>query len=276
MVVKSLSRIPLFVTPWTVACQAPLSMGFSRQEYWSGLPFPWWMDCALSKIQGIFPTQESNPALQADFLPTGVTREAPLLREASLSRQALSFKRTNSIVGSCIMAGKSHNRKPRKWQAGWFASKPLGILQSISMELIITPASFCPFLVFRRQSRHWHHALPCLFSWFLRHGGFIPPNLWATNPACDACLQWAVLVLLARCSGPMENTSAVHHARCSLWALGYLGTMDSKLHETNAVGISQPLGLVFLACSLCDFESMWWRCQTPSRALWPAKCSHTR
>ena len=30
----------ILVTPWTVACQAPLSMGFSRQEYWSGLPFP--------------------------------------------------------------------------------------------------------------------------------------------------------------------------------------------------------------------------------------------
>ena len=38
--VKSLSRVQLFATPWTVACQAPLSMGFSRQEYWSGLPFP--------------------------------------------------------------------------------------------------------------------------------------------------------------------------------------------------------------------------------------------
>ena len=36
--VKLLSRVRLFVTPWTVACQAPLSMGFSRQEYWSGLP----------------------------------------------------------------------------------------------------------------------------------------------------------------------------------------------------------------------------------------------
>ena len=36
----SLSRIRLFVTPWIVAYQAPLSMGFSRQEYWSGLPFP--------------------------------------------------------------------------------------------------------------------------------------------------------------------------------------------------------------------------------------------
>ena len=36
---KSLSRVLLFATPWTVASQAPLSMGFSRQEYWSGLPF---------------------------------------------------------------------------------------------------------------------------------------------------------------------------------------------------------------------------------------------
>ena len=37
---KMPSRVWLFVTPWTVACQAPLSMGFSRQEHWSGLPFP--------------------------------------------------------------------------------------------------------------------------------------------------------------------------------------------------------------------------------------------
>ena len=38
--VKSLSRVRLFATPLTVAHQAPPSMGFSRQEYWSGLPFP--------------------------------------------------------------------------------------------------------------------------------------------------------------------------------------------------------------------------------------------
>ena len=38
--VKSLSPFRLFATPWTVAHQAPRSMGFSRQEYWSGLPFP--------------------------------------------------------------------------------------------------------------------------------------------------------------------------------------------------------------------------------------------
>ena len=40
MKVKPLSRVQLLATPWTAAYQAPLSMGFSRQEYWSGLPLP--------------------------------------------------------------------------------------------------------------------------------------------------------------------------------------------------------------------------------------------
>ena len=39
-VVQSLSRVGPFATPWTIAHQAPLSMGFPRQEYWSGFPFP--------------------------------------------------------------------------------------------------------------------------------------------------------------------------------------------------------------------------------------------
>ena len=37
---KSLGRVRLSATPWTAACQAPPSMGFSRQEYWSGVPLP--------------------------------------------------------------------------------------------------------------------------------------------------------------------------------------------------------------------------------------------
>ena len=53
--VKSLSCVQLLATPWTVAYQAPPSMGFSRQEYWSGLP--------LFLLQGIFPSQGSNPGL---------------------------------------------------------------------------------------------------------------------------------------------------------------------------------------------------------------------
>ena len=62
--VKSLSRVRLFVTPWTVAYQAPLSMGFSRQEHWSGLPFPSPGDLPDPGIEPRF------PALQADTLPS--------------------------------------------------------------------------------------------------------------------------------------------------------------------------------------------------------------
>ena len=60
--VKSLSRVRLFATLWTVAHQAPLSMGFSRQEYWSGLPFPSPGDLPNSGIE------PWSPALQADAL----------------------------------------------------------------------------------------------------------------------------------------------------------------------------------------------------------------
>ena len=60
--VKSLSRVRFFVTPWTVAHQAPPSMGFSRQEYWSGLPFPSPGDLP---DPGIKPR---SPALQAKAL----------------------------------------------------------------------------------------------------------------------------------------------------------------------------------------------------------------
>ena len=58
--VKSLSRVWLFATPWTVACQAPLSRGFSRQEYWSGLPFPSPGDLPDPGIEPRSPTLEAG------------------------------------------------------------------------------------------------------------------------------------------------------------------------------------------------------------------------
>ena len=61
---KSLSRVRLFATPWTVAYQAPPSMGFSRQECWSGLPLPSPGD---PPDPGIEP---GSPTLQADALPS--------------------------------------------------------------------------------------------------------------------------------------------------------------------------------------------------------------
>ena len=64
MKVKSLSRVGLFATPWTVTYQAPRSMGFSRQEYWSGLPFPSPGDLPNPGIE------PGSPALQTDALPS--------------------------------------------------------------------------------------------------------------------------------------------------------------------------------------------------------------
>ena len=59
---KSFSGVRLFDTPWTVAHQAPLSMGFSRQEYWSGLPFPSPGDLPDPGIE------PGSPSLEADAL----------------------------------------------------------------------------------------------------------------------------------------------------------------------------------------------------------------
>ena len=59
---KSLSHVRLFATPWTVAYQAPSSMGFSRQEYWSGLPLPIPGDLLDPGIE------PGSPAFQADAL----------------------------------------------------------------------------------------------------------------------------------------------------------------------------------------------------------------
>ena len=67
------SSVKLFATPWTVARQAPLSTGFSRQEYWSGLPCPPPGD--LSNI-GIKPASLMSPASAGRFFTTIATWEA--------------------------------------------------------------------------------------------------------------------------------------------------------------------------------------------------------
>ena len=68
-----LSCVRLLVTSWTVARQAPLSMGYSRQEYWSGWSFPTPEDLLN---QGIKPVSLASPALAGRFFTTSTTWEA--------------------------------------------------------------------------------------------------------------------------------------------------------------------------------------------------------
>ena len=78
VVVHLLSRVQLCVTSWTVALQAPLSMGFPSQEYWSGLPFPPPGDLPDPEIE------PKSPALQADSFALSCQGSPKLLITAEL------------------------------------------------------------------------------------------------------------------------------------------------------------------------------------------------
>ena len=93
--VKLLSRVRLSATPWTVARQAPPSMGFSRQEYWSGLPFPSPGDLPNPGIE------PRSPTLQADSLLSEPPGKAQDLLELTPKKDVLfNIGDWNAKVGS--------------------------------------------------------------------------------------------------------------------------------------------------------------------------------
>ena len=101
--VKSLSRVRLFATPWTVAYQAPPSMRFSRQESWSGLPFPSPGDLPDSGIE------PGSPALRADALPSeppGKPQATSHLFSDSMDLPILdiSYGRNHTIYSLSVLA----------------------------------------------------------------------------------------------------------------------------------------------------------------------------
>ena len=87
---KSLSRVQLFAIPWTVAYQAPPSMEFSSQEYWSGLPFPCPGDLRNPRIE------PRSPSLQAGSLPSEP--------QGKLKRQ--QFRETEKQIGVAKVRGE--------------------------------------------------------------------------------------------------------------------------------------------------------------------------
>ena len=96
----SLSRVRLFATPWTVAYQAPPSMGSSRQEYWGGLPFPSPGDLPNPGIE------PRSPALQADAL----TSEPPGQTHPIWARvRALEVKEEPTFLNSLLKDFSCYN-----------------------------------------------------------------------------------------------------------------------------------------------------------------------
>ena len=101
MCVCVLSCIWVFATPWTVTCEAPLSMGFYRQEYWSGLPFPSLGDPCDS---GTEPTSFVSPALAGRSLTTvlpGKPQRTPAKHPARTSSQSAAVPFCSAPWAGC-------------------------------------------------------------------------------------------------------------------------------------------------------------------------------
>ena len=90
---KSLSHVWLFTTPWTAAYQAPLSMGFSRQEYWSGVPSP---------SPGVF-------CIASEFFTNWATKEAPV------EEKVINIERKYTKILTSYGMKEWHGKKSSVW-----------------------------------------------------------------------------------------------------------------------------------------------------------------
>ena len=106
-----------FWTPWTVACPAPLSMGFSRQEHWSGLPFP---------SPGNLPvpwTESMTPALQTDPLPLSLLGRLPLYLKWITNKVFLCIAQGTLLDVCPAWVGRQCGEKGYTYMRGWVPSR---------------------------------------------------------------------------------------------------------------------------------------------------------
>ena len=106
------SHVRLCATPWTVACQAPLSMGFSRQEYWSKLPCPLPGDLPNPRIE---PASLSSPALAGGFFTSSTIWETLMIW------QTIFFTHNTNEKVMWQLKGSLHKRQPHSAYALFFA-----------------------------------------------------------------------------------------------------------------------------------------------------------
>ena len=130
--------------PWTVASEAPLSMGFSRQEYWRGLPFPSPGDLPDSEIE------PWSPASQADSLPAEL-EGSPFIRD-------LLLLFNHSVVSDSL---QPHRLKPARLLSPWDSpGKNPGVGCHALLQGVFPTQGSNPGVL------HWQvHSLPLMFIW---------------------------------------------------------------------------------------------------------------
>ena len=111
MQVKSLSHVRLFATPWTVAYQAPPSMEFSRQEYWSGLPFPspgHLPNPGIESWPDTLPSEPPGKPLNTHTKPTDSMTESPQAKQRTGKEHSPTHQQT---TGFFTEHGPAHQGK---------------------------------------------------------------------------------------------------------------------------------------------------------------------
>ena len=167
---KLLSRVRLFATPWTEASQAPPSMGFSRQEYWTGLPFPSPEDLPNSGIK------PGSPALQADTLlskPIGASlvaqrvKQLPAMREAP--RSLIYFNLFAPSIG--LLACLLHLLQSCLTLCDFMNCNPPGFSVHVIFQARILEWVAMPFSRGSSRPRARTHisGVSCICRWFLYH-----------------------------------------------------------------------------------------------------------
>ena len=170
---KSLSNVWLFVTPWTIACQTPLSMRFSRQEYWSGSLFHPPGDLSNP---GIKPTSIVSPALAGGFfttLPPGkpfhshsylIGKKTEALRtEAPQGNSNVGWRRTRDRFPTWVILWISCNSEHRNFEfPQQYGNFPLDIKKSKRVRGHVFCLFVCFFIIltWKRNSKlNWDTAI---------------------------------------------------------------------------------------------------------------------
>ena len=112
-----------FVTPWMVARQAPLSMGFLRQEYWSGLPFPSPWDLPNPGIKS------RSPELQADSLPTELHGKSFPIPQKGNAKECSNYCTTALISHACKLMLKSLQARLQQYMNREFPDIQAGFIK---------------------------------------------------------------------------------------------------------------------------------------------------
>ena len=226
-VLSHFSRIQLFATLWTVVCQAPLSMGISRQEYWSGLPCHPPRDLQDS---GIKPTTLCLQHWQANSLPLAPPGKPLCKNIVHLGREA----------GGGIGMGNICN--VNVWQ------KPLQYCKVISLQLIkINEKKYCALIkeivLLTLEEPEICKAVFVYFSIFsLLPPSYFPqlsnfhPNGKKSNNDDDVCTQsCSTLCYPMNCSPPGSSVHGISQARILDWIAISYSRGSSRLRDLTQV-----------------------------------------